>query len=101
MHYNQIHAVPVINETGQIVSTVSENSFKGLYKSSLRMLSQPPPVNAQADSLICDIVQTVGDAVEKMLENRAHHIWIVSDSNVIEGVLTWTDVMQLFVSKQY
>jgi CBS-domain-containing membrane protein len=101
MIHNQIHAVPVIDEVGQIVSTVTENSFKGLYKNSLRMLNQPPPLKTKEDCLVCFVVQTVGDAVEKMLENRAHHIWIISDSNVIEGVLTWTDVMQLFVSKQY
>lgn len=105
MYVNQIHAVPVLNENGEIVATVSEKSLKGLNIENFASIQQPPPISKNTENLMCDVSQTVGDAVEKMLNSNAHHVWIIGqdkdENSVIEGVLTWTDVMQLFVSRQF
>jgi CBS domain-containing protein len=108
IHVDKLQAVPVINEKGVVVGNLSAADMRGLTLENSKTITKPVyeflegiPRKHQvlkADQL-CTVDQesTLGFALERILKNRIHRLWIVQDE-VLKGVVSLTDILGLFVS---
>ncbi|KAI8895166.1 hypothetical protein BC833DRAFT_602258 [Globomyces pollinis-pini] len=107
MHINNVHAVPVINNAGTVVGTLSASDLRGLNSTNLEKLTLPVLEFLEVESLdgenssklhcldVTDGNVRVSKAVEILTKQRIHHLWI-TNKHIISGVITLTDVLSLF-----
>lgn len=103
--YN-ISAVPVLDDEQHVVATLSVSDLRGLTSSTLSRLTSPVFEFLESESRVNGVCvdqvralqgsATVGQAVEMMLENGIHRVWIVDDEERFGGVVSLSDVITLF-----
>lgn len=101
MHLNKVPAVPVLNQKGQLVGSISHSTFRRLLAIHFERIDSPAlkfheEFKLCEDLHSCTVDLLVVDAIEKMLKTGYHHVWLVGEKLEINGVLTFTDVLKLF-----
>lgn len=95
--------MPVLNDDGTLVGGISEESLASFENVDYATTLAKHPVlmeeKTKSYSLTCDANMTVGDAADRLLKNNTHHVWIVGDKKEILGVVTWRNVLNLFIPK--
>jgi len=98
----QYTGIAIVDDQGRLVSNISASDLKGitdenfpqLNESLSNFISSPnkiPPIKCTPDS-------TLGELIQKLVENRIHRVYIVDDDDTLLNVVTLTTVMQLFSS---
>jgi len=97
---NKVHAVAVIDETGKIVSTLSESDVRPLNNSNLNKILMPttdflkefhngrlthPVTCGPGDSLLDVAISAVGAKI--------HRVWVVDSAERPIGVVTLSDII--------
>jgi len=100
MSINNLHALPALDDKGRVASTIAASDIRFFDLLNINTLAAPASSfakkNVTAAQLAVHSEVSVEIAVEKMLSNHAHHVWVIDDNGVINGVITWTDVLTLF-----
>jgi len=103
MHLNNVHAIPILNTYDKVVGTLSASSLRGLNLANLHDLSLPvleflgKDVRDQTLALDTSTFDcTVDTAVQAMLEERIHHLWITNSQGEVSNAFTLTDLLTLF-----
>lgn len=104
MHINNVHALPVVNSEGVVVSTISASDLRGLTIENIDKLLLPCSeyldiCNSPARQHSFDTTEsskTIEEAVKMLVEGRIHHVWITRNKH-LAGCITPTDIFSLFV----
>jgi CBS domain-containing protein len=104
MHINNVHALPVLNTVGTVISTISATDLRGLSVDNIDKLLLPcheflDIENSPAKHHSFDTANTnkkIEEAVKMMVEGRIHHVWVTKD-NHLAGCITPTDIFRLFI----
>lgn len=101
MLQNVLHALPILNEHGMIVGTLSAKDLRGLTIDNIASLKKPVAEFIQErHPMTFDTTNrsnTVQDSFSLILQDRKHHIWLVGQDKALVGCLTPTDLLALFL----
>lgn len=114
MHEHKISSVPIVdtNEGGGLrllgnisMSDIKElnhaGGWKKLYMNALRFfvdIRTAQGLEGPGDKVPWFIVNpktTLISAIEKMAATRSHRVWVVTEGNILAGVISLSDVMDI------
>mmetsp|Transcript_14184 Transcript_14184/g.19689 ORF Transcript_14184/g.19689 Transcript_14184/m.19689 type:complete len:398 (+) Transcript_14184:229-1422(+) len=109
VHDFAIPAVPVVDEKGRLLATLSASDMRGMTKESLPDLMLPimeflklkTGNRSVRPSEAVTLKVPLRIAIEKLLHAGIHRLWIVDDEdeqNKVGNVLSMTDIIRKFVS---
>ena len=107
IYMENLQAVPVIDDKGIIVANLSAADMRGLTLENCKTITKPvyeflegiprKEQELKADQLCTiDLESNLEFALDRILKNRIHRLWIVDDE-VLKGVVSLTDILRLFV----
>ncbi|KAL2913992.1 hypothetical protein HK105_206442 [Polyrhizophydium stewartii] len=108
MHQHGVPAVAIVDATERLVATLSASDLRGITAASIETLINPVFEFLEAGrrsvgQLAADQMRTVSptttveDAALQMLGAHIHRVWMVDDEDTPVGVLSFSDVLSLFV----
>ncbi|KAJ3306454.1 hypothetical protein HDV03_005064 [Kappamyces sp. JEL0829] len=108
MYLDNLAGLPVINKQGQVVANLSSSDLRGLTLDKVGNISLPvfeflETLDRKPDQLMADQVRTIektgtmGQAMNSLLKNRIHRLWVTNGNEALAGVVSLTDILRLFV----
>lgn len=100
----KVTAAPVVDDEGRLLATLSATDLKfvepGLIFRSLtstvgkflKSLDFKSTRHRERAQVTCRINDRLTSVIEKMVKYRVHRVWVVDERNVIEGVVSLTDI---------
>ncbi|KAI8906395.1 hypothetical protein EDD86DRAFT_248669 [Gorgonomyces haynaldii] len=96
MFQNGIRAIPVIDSENRLLSAVTENDLCRLNAASLDLLKEQV---GRKHATTVPFNAHLGDCCQKMVDERAHYCFLVDEQKHLEGVVTPSDILSLFLSE--
>ena len=105
MWRENVHALPVLNEKGEIVATLSSSDLKELTPQKLQTVLFQPLEFLQAihggvkpaKPITCYQTDILQDVMLKALTAKVHRVWIVDSAEKPLGVLSYSDMINAFL----
>jgi CBS domain-containing protein len=98
---HKISALAVLDENQKLVGNLSASDLRGLTDETLNTLRQP--VNqfihntGQKNLVCCSPEEKLDMAMNKLVENKVHRLWVTDEQNKPVGVLSLTDVIRAII----
>ncbi len=96
--------IPVVNEEGTIITTLSASDLRGVANSSIALFHSQTVQEflfilyqggAVREPLMVSVDTTIRDAAKTMYRNRVHRLWVgISTDTPHGGVITYTDIIR-------
>jgi len=100
---HELSALPVVNEEGKLVNTLSTSDFRGIRENNVKDTLSPVLEfvtlrrgKYDDQSISATVDETLTSVVDKLLIYRIHRIWVVDGKGKPIGVVSLTDVIKLF-----
>jgi len=100
----EITGTPVVDDSGKFVGSLSTSDLKvsvggDFIKDMLLTVGEYLKKKNQSSLVTCTHKDTVHTILKKLVEHRAHRIFVLNDDGQPEGVLSLCDVINLFKYK--
>jgi len=99
-------AVAVVDDKGSVIASLCGTDLRSIDDSLLHSLLRPADFflktihnNTIPQPLTITVDDTLASAVQKIISNNDHRLWIVDANNKLTGVLTLTDVCRAIFTK--
>jgi len=103
MRLQQVSAVPVIDDNGALLATLSGSDLRGFCYEKMADVLLPileflnlQHGGAVKPSITCKSTDSVGHVIEQFVSNHVHRLWVVDDNNHPTGVVSLGDVALYF-----
>jgi len=98
-----VSALPIVEkETGRLLGNLSASDLRGLTVSKLRFLNESIEtfLQAQLGGIRAPVSVkpsvTLAQVIQNLVDNRVHRVWLIDDKEKPIGVVTLTDVLNVF-----
>lgn len=97
----KVSALAVLDENQKLVGNLSASDLRGLTDETLNTLRQP--VNqfvhntGQKTLVCCSPEEKLDMAINKLVENKVHRLWVTDEQNKPVGILSLTDVIRAVI----
>jgi len=99
-HNMPLSAIPVLDDSGSLVTNISAEDLRGLNRARLRDLERPIVCFLKGSHgedgimpLTCHSRFTLQQIMAALVLGQAHRIWLCTADDQVEGVVTLTDVI--------
>jgi CBS domain-containing protein len=101
LQHNEITSIPIVDESGKFLDTLTVSDFRGMTADSLkytlvsvdRFLAQVRPQKRAPVTVTLD--DTLADAITRILDGGVHRLWVVEGDRPV-GVVSLTDIIRKF-----
>jgi len=99
-----ISAVAVVNDSGEIITTLSASDVKGLTQETLPTIQKPVveflkarhPEGKLVHPVTCEARTLLKDVILQMVTAKVHRVFVVDASRKPRGVVSMTDICRVF-----
>jgi len=96
---SKVSALAVLDENHKLVGNLSASDLRGINDQNLRELMHPvhqflARAGSKNQVIRCFHEDKLGDAINKLLENHVHRLWMTDGQGKPVGVLSLTDVIR-------
>jgi CBS domain-containing protein len=98
---HQVSALAVVDDWQRLVGTISASDLTGLNEDNVGLLNQPVKQflqhadrKAPAKLVKCSPSDKLDMAINKLVENKVHRLWVADENEKPVGVLALTDVIR-------
>lgn len=105
---NEIHAIPVVDDTGRFVATFSameataifDDEWPNLEAPVLKFLSTHCPDENALEKQVRKSTP-LWDAIDRIHQFNIHRVWILDDDDKVVGVVATSDILSLLRAHFY
>jgi len=104
MRLKQVNALAVVNESGTLVTTLSDADLRGFTREKLETLLFPITQfltrthGSVLKPVVCHPTDSLKTVLDLLISEKVHRIWIVDDHHKPIGVVSLTDIALFFYS---
>jgi len=107
MAMNGLSALPIIDNDGKIVATLSVSDVRGLDEKTLPLIEKPALtflMEKYGENNIKNFVAppsaNLGEVFLMLLNNSIHRVWVVDDDQKPLGIISLSDVIRIFLPRK-
>jgi len=99
----EVVSAPIVNDKGEIVSTLSATDIRGVkpdnFSSILKPVTEFLSASRPTHPVTCVLNETLAQVITKMVVARVHHVWVVNSAQNVIGVVSCEDILRLLLEK--
>lgn len=104
LHLDDISAVPLVNDAGQLTSTLSASDLRGLRSYQLKSVLLPAidflhiyKGPAARRCITCTENDSLSNVINKLIVHRIHRVWVVDANSTPVGCISLSDIIGKYV----
>jgi CBS-domain-containing membrane protein len=95
---NNLHSLPIVNNLGQVVGNLNASDISGYHATDERLKGSVKDFLLSKQSGKFGTISNTNNlnyAIEYILANNAHRLWVTKDTETLTGCVSTTDILRL------
>lgn len=100
----ELSALPVVDDQGKLIATLSSTDVRGLTKDNFHLILLPVTefllkvhnTSSLRTPITCTAEDSLATVIERIVQHKLHRIWVVDDDDHPIGVIALSDIIRKF-----